>query len=190
MEWKPVAGYEGFYEVSSSGLVKSLSRTITCKTGRSLPVSEKLLRPGKGSHGYHGVMLCKNGEGKIHTVHRLVAEAFLENPLGLSDVNHKDENKLNNSVENLEWCTRKYNIRYSRSPVLHKGGPLNPNARLSAESVVAIRELAIRGVFPSDISKIFDVSNTAIRAIINGRSHTNVKVVLQKRGALESAPLQ
>lgn len=99
--WKPVVGYEGLYEVSNWGRVKSI------KFGR-----ERILKPGTNNRGYLFVNLCKNGKKKNFRVHRLVAEAFIPNPYNLPEVNHKDENKLNNNAENLEWCDRKFNINY------------------------------------------------------------------------------
>ena len=102
--WKDIAGYEGKYMVSSLGRVKSLNYR---HTGR-----EQMLEPGKNSRGYLTVALCKNGKQKTRCVHRLVAQAFIPNPGNLPDVNHKDENKENNRVYNLEWCDRKYNINY------------------------------------------------------------------------------
>ena len=99
--WKPVVGYEGLYEVSNFGRVKSL------KFGK-----EKILKPVTNTFGYLQVTLCKNNKKKLVTVHRLVAEAFLPNPHNYSCVNHKDENKQNNNVSNLEWCSAQYNNTY------------------------------------------------------------------------------
>lgn len=103
-EWKNIIGYEGLYQVSSYGRVKSL------KFGK-----ENLLKHKKDSGGYLQVGLCKDGKRKIFLVHRLVAQAFLPNLDNLPQVNHKDENKENNCVSNLEWCTCKYNIDYSQA---------------------------------------------------------------------------
>lgn len=99
--WKPVKGYEGLYEISNFGRVKSL------KFGK-----EKILKSYKNKGGYLFVILCINGKCKAFKVHRLVAEAFLPNPEGFEQVNHKNEVKTNNCVENLEWCTPKYNSNY------------------------------------------------------------------------------
>ena len=99
--WKDKKDYEEHYQVSNCGRVKSI------KFGK-----ERILKPVPNSFGYLFVNLCKDGKVKAFTVHRLVAEAFLDNPNNLSQVNHKDENKLNNSVENLEWCDAKYNVNY------------------------------------------------------------------------------
>lgn len=104
--WKDVVGYEGKYQVSDLGNVKSLNYH---REGR-----EKLLTQCKDSDGYLVVLLYKNGRKKTCKVHRLVAEAFLCNESGLPSINHIDENKQNNTVSNLEYCSVGYNNRYSK----------------------------------------------------------------------------
>ena len=106
--WKDVAGYEGFYKVSNEGNVYSVGRKDTL--GRNH--RGRTLAPGYDKGGYLIVSLCKNGKLKTKTVHRLVAETFLPNPNGYSEINHRDENKVNNYANNLEWCTREYNNNY------------------------------------------------------------------------------
>ena len=100
--WRPVKGFEGRYEVSNYGRIKSLNY---CNRGY-----EKILSPSKDHYGYLFISLGRGGRNK--KVHRLVAEAFLPNPNNLPEVNHKDENRANNAVWNLEWCDRKYNMNY------------------------------------------------------------------------------
>ena len=102
--WKPVVGYEGLYEVSNWGRVKSLNYNHTGKG--------KIIKYQKTKHGYLQVGLWKNGKCKKYAVHRLVAQVFIPNPNNLPCVNHKDENEQNNVVSNLEWCTHEYNNRY------------------------------------------------------------------------------
>lgn len=102
--WKDVKGYEGKYQVSNLGRVKSLNYHRSGK--------ERLLSLAHDKDGYLYVCFHKNGKQKLYKVHRLVAIAFIPNPDNLPCVNHKDENPSNNRVENLEWCTQKYNINY------------------------------------------------------------------------------
>lgn len=103
--WKPVKGYEGLYEVSNKGRVRSLNYR---GTGRC-----EVLCQGGCSNSYHKVVLFKgSGKGLTKDVHRLVAEALLDNEEQLPEVNHKDEDKSNNSSDNLEWCTIAYNRSY------------------------------------------------------------------------------
>lgn len=104
--FKDIAGYKGLYQVSNWGTVKSLGN------GNSNNSKEKILKPTKDKKGYLTVDLYKDGKRKIYKVHRLVAQAFIENPNNLPQVNHKDENKKNNAASNLEWCDAKYNINY------------------------------------------------------------------------------
>lgn len=101
--WKDVKGYEGRYQVSNLGRVKSLNYLQKGK--------EQILKATK-IKGYLVVNLYKEGKAKIYTIHRLVAKTFIENPDNLPQVNHKDECKTNNIVDNLEWCSAKYNNNY------------------------------------------------------------------------------
>ena len=100
--WASIKNYEGLYEVSNFGNVRSL------KFGKI-----RYLKPAKNQKGYYFVKLCKNGIVKYFKVHRLVANAFIPNPKNLPQINHIDENKTNNKASNLEWCTNQYNKRYS-----------------------------------------------------------------------------
>lgn len=114
MEWKPVKGYEGFYEVSDNGdargvdrEIKTNIRNVTVRLKKGKPLSKNLK-----SNGYFTVDLCKDGKVKTTLVHRIVAEAFLPNPDGLRFVNHKDSDRKNNKVTNLEWVTSSENRRH------------------------------------------------------------------------------
>ena len=109
--WKPIKGYEGLYEVSNLGRIKSLKRLVKKWDGYRI-VPEKILTPRANNRGYLRITLCKDGITKTFSPHRLVAEAFLDNPDNLPCVNHKDENPLNNVASNLEWCTYSYNNSY------------------------------------------------------------------------------
>ena len=111
--WKSIKGYEELYEVSNFGNVRSLDRIIKSRHNGTTIRKGRVLTPFyEEKKGYYQVRLSKNGKNKTFRIHRLVALAFLENPFNYSDVNHKDEVKTNNKVNNLEWCTRKYNNNY------------------------------------------------------------------------------
>lgn len=103
--WKPIEGYEGLYEVSNLGRVKSFA-IPAMKQG-------KILKPNKKSNGYMRIILCKNGVHKFVYIHRLVAEAFVPNPENKPCVNHIDNERANNHADNLEWCTQKENVRHA-----------------------------------------------------------------------------
>lgn len=98
--WKPILGYENLYSISNFGNVFSIQ-------------SKRNIKQTKNSKGYLIVGLCKNKKRKSCLIHRLVAEAFIDNPNKLPEINHKNENPLNNTITNLEWCTHKYNMNYN-----------------------------------------------------------------------------
>ena len=103
-EWKDVVGYEGLYQVSNKGNVRSLHWYGGDKVRQLKPINR---------NDYYVVTLCKDGVQKPTLIHRIVAMAFIPNPDGLPIINHKDENGHNNCVENLEWCDKSYNQIYS-----------------------------------------------------------------------------
>lgn len=116
--FKDVLGYEGLYQVSNFGRVKSLKRKNVFYCGLKKeylerPVKEKILNFSKSNRGYLQVCLTKNGKYKTYTVHRLVAKAFIDNPLNKKTVNHIDGNKLNNCANNLEWATSSENNKHA-----------------------------------------------------------------------------
>ena len=101
--WKPIEGFNGNYEISNLGRVKSLRGP-----------EDRIMKPtlNRRENGYYIISLAKRGKQIYKTIHRLVAEAFVPNPDGLTEINHIDENKLNNCADNLEWCDRKYNMNH------------------------------------------------------------------------------
>lgn len=112
-EWRDVVGYEGLYQVSNMGRVKSLPRYRNAI--HPYISKEKILKPrmsGDVGKLYPTVSLCTNYKGMNIRVHRLVALHFCENPNNYVEVNHKDENRCNNRADNLEWCSRAYNVNY------------------------------------------------------------------------------
>ena len=153
--WKDINGYEGLYMVSNFGRVKSLSRTVEYYNGRHYYES-KILKPTVGNHGYYNVSLCKDKKWKHHLVHRLVAEAFLPNPNGYKQVNHKDENKLNNHVDNLEWCTQQYNLAYGTG-----------KKRMIEKHYHILLQYSLDGVFV----KQWNSAREAERSFGNGKGH-------------------
>lgn len=111
--WKDIKGYEGLYQVSNTGKVKSLERLVPAKIkGTFQKIKEKIRKTTLTTAGYEYVVLANNGKNKTLLVHRLVAETFIDNPENKKCINHKDENKSNNSVDNLEWCDYEYNNTY------------------------------------------------------------------------------
>ena len=111
-EYKEYEEYSGMYEVSNLGRVRSVDRYVINSIGIRKLYKGKLCKPKKENNGYFRVALCKSNKRKFALIHRLVAQAFIPNPDNLPEVNHIDENKSNNKVSNLEWCTSKYNMNY------------------------------------------------------------------------------
>lgn len=111
-EWRDVAGYEGMYQVSDQGRVKSLERVVIRNNSQKLPIKERILKPAFNGGGYLFVVLCAGGKTRMFSVHRLVCQAFHENPENKLDVNHINEDKTDNRACNLEWCTRRENLNF------------------------------------------------------------------------------
>ena len=149
--WLDVAGYEGMYQVSDEGDVKSFHARD--RNGR-------ILKPGKRGRGktkYAFVILTDGKNQKHFSIHRLVATSFLDNPDALPEVNHKDQNTMNNRIENLEWCDRQYNIEYSKGK---KVGQYVGNEKI-AEYKSAVYA-----------SKMTGIGRTAINNALIGLSHS------------------
>lgn len=154
-----VKGYEGFYVIDNKGDVYSLV------SGRGR--RKKVLIPYE-KNGYLAVNLYKDGKVKHHYIHRLVAEAFIPNPDNLPEVNHLDCNKFNNSVENLEWCDRKQNLKHSYDKGLKRKGELHGRHKLTKNEVEQIRNL-IGKMSQKEIALKFKISQPTVSAIKTGR---------------------
>ena len=139
--WRPIQGYEGLYEVSNLGNVKSLSRNA-------------LLSKHRNNRGYLSVSLYKENVGKHYLVHRLVAQAFINNPFNLPYVNHKDENPINNVVSNLEWCSQSYNVNYGSA-----------QERLSSKKISKKRGLKIAQYRANILVKTYDSASQIQREL-------------------------
>lgn len=129
--WADIDGYEKLYQVSTLGRVRSLDRLVRNGNGYRLRKG-RILKPQLNGSGYQQVHLSKDGNAKNYQVHQLVAQAFIPNPLQLPQVNHINENKVDNRVENLEWCDRSYNCNFgTRNVRLAKALKGKPNIALS-----------------------------------------------------------
>lgn len=166
--WRNIEGYEGLYQVSNLGRIYSLRR-------------EKILAGGIDTSGYIVVTLYKNGKGKTKTVHRLVAKAFIENPKELPVINHKDENKTNNHITNLEWCTIKYNINYSKNSTQN-------NKKTLSERMKGNKNAKARKVRCVTTNEEFDCIAEAGRKYNVGKSEIS-KVCKRKRKTAGKDPI-
>lgn len=161
--WKAVVGYEGKYEVSSLGRVRSVPRYIRNSVGSLTFVDGKILSAYKDKVGYMHVILSDSDyKIKRWTVHRLVAFAFLENPNNLPVVNHKDENKSNNCVENLEWCSQSYNLSYRDGQKKRRQQKIEMYDRVTGEYIKTFNSIA-------EASEEVGIGYSTISAVASGR---------------------
>lgn len=159
--WKDIAGYEGLYQASNLGDIKSLFRYKITLT----PSVRK---------GYYIVGLYKNKKHKTFNVHRLIASAFIDNEYNKSQINHKDGNKLNNNASNLEWCTPKENTIHSIKTGLKKTGHLSSRAKLTKNQIIQIRSEYKPFVLSlKKLSYKYNVSKKAILLIIKNKTYKN-----------------
>lgn len=149
-EWKDIAGYEGLYQVSTLGRVKSLARI----SAQGHQLLEKYLKPRRCTTGYFQVCLSKNGNLAYKDIHRLVAQAFIPNLENLPQVNHKDESRTNNCVDNLEWCTAKYNANYGTRN--ERVAEARKGQRLSGVSLEKMRHKLMKKVMCVETGEVFD----------------------------------
>lgn len=171
--WKDIPGYEGCYQASSLGRVRSLPRITKHWRGGPKRVAGRVLRAHTMQNGYVRVPLYKNGRDTFPGVHRLVLSAFA----GPSDkqVNHRNGNKADNRLENLEWASGIENMAHAiETRLLDQRGEKHHNARLSDLQTQQIRELLSRRVLHKEIAKQFGVARSTITAINRGAIRRNV----------------
>lgn len=165
--WKDIVGFEGFYQVSDLGRVKSLSRN-SIRRGRIYPQKESILR--QSGLKYLSVSLQKEGISKRCNVHRLVANAFIPNPENKPEVNHINGIKTDNRSSQLEWVTRRENEDHS---ILNKLKHIPTNKKLSEKDVLDIKTKIISGFRQKDLAVEYDIHPTTISKIVNGKSWIN-----------------
>ena len=168
--WKPVKGYELLYSVSNLGKVKSLHYNHGNK--------EKILVGRINRGGYRTFLFNNNYKRKYITEHRLVAQAFLPNPNNYPQINHKDGNKLNNNVCNLEWCSAKQNSIHAYKNGLSKGNPGegNSQSKLTEQDIRKIRQLGeSKEMSFVKIGKLFKIGGPTAFKIIKRKSWRHIK---------------
>lgn len=180
-EWRAVPGYEGKFEASSQGRVRSVARwTGTRGQNQFRWVKSHIVGKNNGGRGYHRVNVAKYGKGKQHeVVHRMVAKAFVPNPDNLPCVNHIDGCKTNNHPENLEWCTHQENMKHAFDNELTPrkcllAGERSIAAKLTESQVRQIKRRLLAGEGNKAISRDYGVSPSTIAEIKAGRSWGSV----------------
>ena len=165
--WKDIPEYEGIYAISDSGEVKRL-----CDASLGAVKAGRVLKPRPLKTGYLRINLCKNGTIKDFLIHRLVLITFVSPPpFEKAQVNHINGNKSDNRIENLEWVTQSQNVQHSYDQLGHHGrGETNHMTHFTKQDVLKIREMARGGMGYAAISKNFDVTDSAIKKIVLGKS--------------------
>ena len=171
--WKDIEGYEGLYQVSNIGRVRSLDRCVERNGGISF-IKGRILKPARCGRqcNYWFVGLSKNGKVKQHYIHRLVAQAFIPNPENLPEVNHKDERPENNCVDNLEWCTALYNLTYNDRHI--KAGKKERGKKsLYRKKVKLLKngEWFMTFLTPKDAGDFIGVTDSTVRQNIYGKTN-------------------
>lgn len=177
--WRDVVGYEGIYQVSNLGRVKSLPRAVFVKKSNNhtygsrinhTRVVDEIIMKQQNVRGYKKVCLSKNGFQKPLYVHRIVMSSFVENPRGLPYVNHKDGDKHNNNLNNLEWVSDLDNKKHAyKNGLINNTGSNNGRAILNKGLVKDIRLLIKNGVSSKYISEYYKISKSTVFAIKSKR---------------------
>jgi hypothetical protein len=155
-KWKDIPGYEGKYQASNIGRLKNILKGNIVSGGINK------------ANGYrYAYLMGLDGSKRNHRVHRLIAMSHLANPKSLPYVNHKDGNKVNNNIDNLEWCTAEENCQHALENGLVPSGEKHHYAKLTSEEVEAIRRIG--DILPSRrVAKMFGISKTNVLDILNG----------------------
>ena len=163
--WKPISGFNEAYEVSDLGNIRSIKRTINQfghKTNYNRVFSGKILKPRTQNSGYLLIWLSKNGISKPYLMHRLIALEFIPNTQNYLCVNHKDGDKLNNQVDNLEWCNHSENLKHAYRVLKQK------------RNSKPVKCVELNQIFPSmaEAAKKFNMSKSSIYHVLVGRNKT------------------
>lgn len=182
--WVDVKGYEGLYQVSDFGNVRTVEVIKPHNTNKSFTwvKKSKLMKLTPTVKGYKRACFYKNGIRKMHSVHRLVASHFNEKGDNHTIVNHLDGNKANNHTDNLEWCTPKENSEHALNTGLQKHGEETRFSKLSKKEVLQMIQLKKEGVRNCDLARMFNVNKTTIRDIVTGRSWNRTTNIRTKLG--------
>jgi hypothetical protein len=184
-KWKEIPGFEGYYEASDLGRIRRMKNKTIYKDGRIAHFSETILNPGKNKKGYLVVYLSIKSKKHTITVHKLIAKTFIENPENKKTVNHKDLNKENNHIKNLEWATNLENMQHAFENGVFKSrdkktiknlgvysnglrGEKNPSSKVNLDIVKEIKSL--KGIMSGKrIAELYNVSESTVSAILNNK---------------------
>lgn len=177
--WKDIPGYEGLYQVSTLGKIKSLPKKWIVRNGGT-HITKEFIRNGEiGRGGYLYINLCKRSKPKTFLIHRIIAQTFIFNLGNKPCINHKDGNKLNNNVENLEWCTYSENHKHAyKLRLMNREGERHHLHKLTEIQVMEIKKIMKnknneRGIW-AKIAKKFNVHPMTISGIVCGRNWRHI----------------
>lgn len=175
-EWKDIPGYEGRYQVSNVGRVKSLPRITYDTIGRCKHLKGKIITLQLNTSGYPAFRIWSGGKGKTIAVHRLLALAFIPNPDNKPYINHLNGVRTDNRVDNLEWCTPSENSTHACRVLksVYVIGSDNPNAKLNERDIFNIRLLLTSGLSQKDIAERYNVTQVMISRIKLGKAWSHV----------------
>lgn len=173
-EWRPVPGYQGFYEVSSLGRVRRLTVKIRCGYGKVRTFPGRVMRHGKTHGGYHQFSLCKHGTVTRVYVHRTVIEAFIGPIPDGMQINHLSGDKNDNSLKNLAICTPSENMRHSTDVLGNHRGALARAAKLSERQVLGVISDYALGMGITALARALKVDPETVRDIISGRTWRHI----------------
>lgn len=167
--WKDVPGWEGYYQASTFGNIKSLDRVIICKLGRHFNFIGQQIKPQVNKLGYYQLRFTKNSKGNTLLIHQIIAWTFLDNPNKYPVVNHKNGIKSDNCFSNLEWCTHSHNIQHAFTTGLNSAkGIKNSHATLTDEIVLNMREDYKNGLTRMELVKKYNTKYKNTFEIIKG----------------------
>jgi hypothetical protein len=164
----PIKGFEGIYEIDLSGNVYSVLRQRYNSLGRLYTYKPKRIKPIAHETGYQVVNLCLDGEIRTIRLHRIIAEHLIPNPHNKPFVNHKDGNKANNVISNLEWVTELENTEHAiKSGLFKVNGFDNPYSKFTQEDALIMQRLELYGLSKVEIGKVFSCNRNTVRKCIN-----------------------
>lgn len=171
-KWKDIPGYEGLYQVSNLGRVKSLERMVTYSDGRRYKYKEIIRKHLSTKQGYLSVSLSKDDKDVRFLVHRLIGICFIENPDNKPFLNHKNGIKSDNSLTNLEWVSAKENVNHAYENKLMNPvyGERSPFAKLNEDEVIAIRRMHKEGVSIKEISERLKIGSRNVYHICSNQT--------------------
>ncbi len=171
----PVKGYEGLYEVSNLGTVKTIQRTIVRKSKHSahiFPIYTKIKTATISKNGYCTIALVREGKTKNTYLHRIIAEAHIPNPNNYRCVNHKNGIKTDNRIENLEWCNHAFNNKHALDTFLRI-----PNGTLKINQVKEIILLRKQNLTYKKIGELLSISKGTVGSLISGKSYKRLRAL-------------